>query len=191
MHTALHIFFRLSVFVFFVGRVQSLLLLTGSSTQGGTLHFQVRSFFALKFLLGSVRNKQKPPWIHKSKRPFESKGNSACFLEIFSLGKAESQRIWSIPKRVKKELPVSSPQKIQPKKPKHFAFFAKTGWSLGMRLSSQLVVLWQSTGAAFSPTCRAFICSTDDYFTEIDEDGGGSRGAVWSTKENCWFSNIT
>lgn len=37
----------------------------------------------------------------------------------------------------------------------------------------------QSTGAAFSPTCRAFICSTDDYFTEIDEDGGGSRGCVW------------
>eukprot|EP00435_Cladocopium_sp_Y103_P011370 s594_g2.t5 len=26
-------------------------------------------------------------------------------------------------------------------------------------------------GAAFSPICRAFICSTDDYFTKLDEEG--------------------
>lgn len=26
-------------------------------------------------------------------------------------------------------------------------------------------------GAAFSPICRAFICSTDDYFTKVDDEG--------------------
>ncbi|CAJ1427760.1 unnamed protein product, partial [Effrenium voratum] len=29
-----------------------------------------------------------------------------------------------------------------------------------------------SAGAAHSPICRAFICSTDDYFTIVDSDGG-------------------
>eukprot|EP00913_Durusdinium_trenchii_P017398 g16356.t1 len=31
-----------------------------------------------------------------------------------------------------------------------------------------------SAGAAISTVCRAFICSTDDYFTELDEEGGAS-----------------
>ncbi|CAK9026537.1 NEDD4-binding protein 2-like 1 [Durusdinium trenchii] len=35
--------------------------------------------------------------------------------------------------------------------------------------------LWEEhRGAAISTVCRAFICSTDDYFTELDEEGGAS-----------------
>ena len=193
MHTALHIFLRLSL-CFFVGRkVQPFLLFTvflshffnsgwNASLPGA------RGFFHWNSCLEVFDKKQKHLWIHKSNSPFESKGNSVLFLRFFFLGKVESQRNCSIPKRVKKELPVflvqhvffhTSPQKIQQKQQKHFAVLQKTGWSLGMRLSSQRWCGQQSTGAAFSPTCRAFICSTDDYFTEIDEDGGCSRGCVW------------
>jgi len=113
------------------------------------------------------------------------------FLRFVFLGKVESQRNCSIPKRVKKKLPVflvqhvffsHIPPKNPTKKNKNISLFlAKNRLILGnatFLAAGGAVVLWQSTGAAFSPTCRAFICSTDDYFTEIDEDGGCSRGCV-------------
>eukprot|EP00930_Biecheleria_cincta_P046323 TRINITY_DN31945_c0_g1_i1.p1 TRINITY_DN31945_c0_g1~~TRINITY_DN31945_c0_g1_i1.p1 ORF type:complete len:550 (-),score=98.97 TRINITY_DN31945_c0_g1_i1:50-1624(-) len=45
-------------------------------------------------------------------------------------------------------------------------------WLLAKHLSAQGVE-WDASaeGAAFSPIARAFVCSTDDYFTDVRDDG--------------------
>lgn len=149
-HCTLHIFLRLSL-CFFVGRVQPFLLFTVSLSHFFNSGWNAslpgaRGFFHWNSCLEVFDKKQKHLWIHKSNSPFESKGNSVLFLRFVFLGKVESQRNCSIPKRVKKELPVYCstrffshiPPKNPTKKTKTFRFFLqKTGWSLGMRLSSQ------------------------------------------------------
>ena len=55
-------------------------------------------------------------------------------------------------------------------------------WLLNFLRSNCWACSWgwnpSQPGAAFSPICRAFICSTDDYFTKVDDEGGGKGKMV-------------
>ena len=106
-----------------MGRVQPFLLFTVSLSHFFNSGWNAslpgaRGFFHWNSCLEVFDKKQKHLWIHKSNSPFESKGNSVLFLRFLFLGKVESQRNCSIPKRVKKELAVFLVQHIYTHPPK-------------------------------------------------------------------------
>ena len=198
-HCTLHIFFRLSLFVFLWGAKSNL------SCCSLALQLRVERFtsrctwvFSLKFLLLEVFDKkQKHPGTHKSKSPRVIR---RFFLRFFFRKSRKSKNLFYTKKSQKRatsllfNLCIYSHTSLQKtptkKKQKTFRFFAKTGWSLDSTFLA-------AVGAVAVDRCCLFSHLSSLHLFHgwlFHRDRWGWRwfkGCVWSPKENCWFSNIT